>query len=104
MVVPYVALPKLYSNALTLILNNRITILGGRDDINLGNSVALWSTKTAPRWSIHARSKRVGPIPNEAGDNIVTHEVWRDAATNSDCLEVVSTSPTIISLKHLTTA
>lgn len=94
-------IPKLYSNTLTLILNNRINIQGGRDDTDSGNgTVSLWSTNTTPSWRVRAGSKREDPTAPTASENAALHEAWSEG-TNSAHIEAVSSSPTIYSNESL---
>lgn len=85
---------KFYSNTMLLILNNRITVVGGREEVTVG--------KPLTRWQIHKRSQGEEPELDERGKTYGFHEVWRDHA-NSDCLEVVSTSAIFNSEKCLIT-
>lgn len=88
--VPSVVVAKLYSNTMLLILNNRIVIVGGREQAE-SYLPSRWSARVGSRWKLVSKSKRVDPMSSITDGVSVFTEVWTDAA-NSDRLEVVSAS------------
>ncbi|KAF9466802.1 hypothetical protein BDZ94DRAFT_1186991 [Collybia nuda] len=59
--VPYVMIPKLYSNTLTFILNNRIKIVGGRHGVETGvGTISLWGDVDMASHRAHAGSSTIG--------------------------------------------
>lgn len=92
-----VIVSKSYSNTILVILNNRVNIIGGRNEIEPGDhSVSSnWSThRIGLPWRLRSRrEKRDGPaVSTHSGDGIaVLTEVWSDVH-NLHTLEVVSVS------------
>jgi len=84
--VPAVTIAKLYSNTILVILNNRISIIGGRDDVD-NNLYTSWDASVRPRWRLRQRSVRDHPIPGSVEGISIHREVWTDAV-NFDRLEV----------------
>lgn len=85
---------KLYTNTLVMILNNRLTVRGGRDDIDEGNNIALWGVNMTP---IHSWPNRGSP-PSPINDTLVIREVWRESA---DILDIVSLFPYLLKIGAL---
>ncbi|KAF9462342.1 hypothetical protein BDZ94DRAFT_737716 [Collybia nuda] len=91
-VVSYMMISKLYSNTLLLILNNRLTITGGRSDVDQNHGIVMWNTNSAPNLYIQSRSNRgLADPPSPTNDTLVLREIWR-SNTNSDNDEVVYTA------------
>lgn len=85
--VPSVIVAKLYSNTMLVILNNRIAVVGGRDQAE--NFPPLRSARMGSRWWLLNKSKRAGLRLSTRDGVSGFNEVWTDAAS-SDRLEVVS--------------
>ncbi|KAF9466839.1 hypothetical protein BDZ94DRAFT_142429 [Collybia nuda] len=87
--IPCVMLAKLYSNTMLLILNNRMTIVGGRYqmDINASSQASIGP----PCWRIHAPSERGNPTPNMRNSGLIFKEIWSDE-TSSSRFEVTCTN------------
>jgi hypothetical protein len=106
--VPAVIIAKLYSNTMLVILNNRINIIGGRDEVERINFISsrgeVVSNYWVPRrvglpWRLRKRSRREEPTPG--GGVIVLTETWSDAP-NKTSLQVVSFPTSPCSSKDLT--
>jgi hypothetical protein len=89
-VAPSLTIAKLYSNTMMVLLNNRITVIGGRDDIE-DESRFYREPPLDTRWRLRRRLRQESATSNvgDIGGIMVLTEIWTDAG-HSENLEVVS--------------
>ncbi|KAF9461923.1 hypothetical protein BDZ94DRAFT_1262518 [Collybia nuda] len=102
--VPSAVVAKLYSNTMLLILNNRITVVGGREDEEI--SLELDSTiQERPFWKWHLdhRSRRKEQASNSGGSiTTMVMESWEDPmhGDHSDVVHIQATAATRVKESH----
>lgn len=76
-----------------LILNDRIAIIGGRDDVE-DSLKSEHSPQEGTRWGwrLDSRSRREEQVPGSEGGITVLREIWGESA-HGDHLEVVGNMP-----------
>ncbi|KAF9457981.1 hypothetical protein BDZ94DRAFT_1174575, partial [Collybia nuda] len=90
-IVPYLTISKLYSNTLVLMLNNRVAIPGGRNDIKSDNTIiSWWGPNSAVTSSIHAGPHGEGQRPSSTNIGEVVRGGCR---AETDHREVIDITP-----------
>lgn len=97
---------KSYANTILVVLNNRINIIGGRNEISPGDHTVSsdWRAhRVGLPWRLRKKETKEAPErPGRSGDGItVVTEVWSDAP-NLNILEIVGPLNLLFSIRNLT--